>query len=154
MAPALASKTLESWVPPVGCTFMPSINPLTALPFTSTYGNPCPMASRCAVVWGTLSKTSLAIEGAGAASSTPVYTSLPWPLSLGLLWALAGLLPCPALVRAAISLAICCPNSVTLSPESVATAALALTLSWISSFSLSTFQVATINCEYEVLVVL
>ena len=59
---------------------------------------------------------------------------LPWPLPLGLLGALAGLLPCPALARAAISLPICFPTSVVCFPEFVATTALALTLSWISSF--------------------
>ena len=64
---------------------------------------------------------------------------LPQALSLGLLGALAWLLPCPALVRTAISLAICCLNSVAPSPESVATTALALTLSQISSFLLFTF---------------
>ena len=31
---------------------------------------------------------------------------LPWPLCLGLFWALLGLLPCPAFVRVAISPAI------------------------------------------------
>ena len=48
-----------------------------------------------------------------------------------------GLLACPVLVRVAMSLAICCPNSAIPSLESVATLALALTLSWISSFLLS-----------------
>ena len=52
-----------------------------------------------------------------------------------------------ALIRAAISLAICCSNSVVLSPGSVVMAALGLTLSCISSFLLSAFQATTINCE-------
>ena len=105
MAPTLAAKALERVrVPTVGCTFMPSISPLAALPLVSTYGSPCPRANRCAVVWGGLSKTSLVIMGAWAASSTPVCLSPPMAsLSLGLIGALAGLLSCPTLVRAAIS---------------------------------------------------
>ena len=87
MAPSLASKTLEGVrVPPVGCTFTPSISPLTALPLISTYSSPCPMASRCAVVQGSLSKTGLALVGAGAASSTPVCTSLSMASLPGAAW--------------------------------------------------------------------
>ena len=84
--------------------------------------------------------------GAGAARSTPLCPSPPMA-SLGLFGALAGLLPCPALVRVAISLAICCPNYVVPSPESVVTAALALTLSQISLFSLSVLWAETIDWE-------
>ena len=72
---------------------------------------------------------------------------LPWPLCLGLFGALAGLLPCPALVRVAINLAIWYPNSVVLSTGSVVTADLALTLLWASSFSLSALWAAIINWE-------
>ena len=97
MAPALASKTLEIvGVPPVGCTFMPNISPMTALPLISSYGNPCTMASRCAVVWGSLSKNGLAVVGAGPTWSTPVCmspstASLPGAAS-GTSWVAA--LPC------------------------------------------------------------
>ena len=70
-------KHLRVGIPPVGCIFMPSIMPRTALPLISTYGNPCPMASRWAAVWGGLSKAGLAIVGAGVAGSTPVCTSCP-----------------------------------------------------------------------------
>ena len=87
------------------------------LPLISTYCSPCPMACRCPGVWCSLSNTGPAIMGAGAAWSTPVCPLLPWPLSLGLFGALAGLLPCPALVRVAISFAICCPSSVVPSLE-------------------------------------
>ena len=59
---------------------------------------------------------------------------LPQPLCLGLFEALLGLLPCPALVRAAIGLATWFPKSVVPLTGSVVTADLALTLSWASSF--------------------
>ena len=61
---------------------------------------------------------------------------LPQPLCLGLFGVLAGLLPSPALVRAAISLASHVPNSVVPSTGSVVMSGLALTLSRASSFSL------------------
>ena len=48
-----------------------------------------------------------------------LWHPLPQPLSWGLPGTLEGLLPCPALVRAAMSLAICCPNSAIPSPRSV-----------------------------------
>ena len=76
---------------------------------------------------------------------------LPWHLCLGPFGALAGLLPCPTLVRVAISLAIWCPNSMVPSPGSVVMAALDLTLSQVSSFYLSALQVAIVNREYMVL---
>ena len=136
-------------VPPVGCTFTPSIGPLAPLPLISTYGSPCPMASRCAVVQDGLCKTGPATVGAGVAGSTPVCMSPSMASLSGLLGTLAGLLPCPTSVKEVINLAICCPNSAVPSQHLVATAALALTLSWIS-FSLSAFWVAAINCEYNV----
>ena len=72
----------ELGVPPVGCTLMPSISPLTVLPLISTYGSHCPVASWCAAIWGSLANTSPAVVGAGAAGNTPVSTSLstvsPW----------------------------------------------------------------------------
>ena len=70
-----------------------------------------------------------------------------WPLCLGLLGTLVGLLPCPALVRAAINLAIWCPNSIVPSAGSVVMADLAFTLSWASSFSLSALWAAMISWE-------
>ena len=109
MAPALTSKTLEKvGVPPVGCTFVPSISPVTALPLISTYGNPCPMASRCVVVWGSPRLVWLLWELWQLGITLSAHPLL-WPLSLALLGAQAGLLPYPALVRAAISLAILLP---------------------------------------------
>ena len=128
MAPALASKTLEGLgVPPVVCTLMPSISPLTALPLISITIAPVPwpvgvLQSRAVcprLVWLLWELGQLGVH----LSAFP----LPQPLSPGLLWVLAVLLPCPTLVRAAINLPICCPNSVVPSPELVATAALALT---------------------------
>ena len=75
---------------------------------------------------------------------------LPWPLCLGLFGVLPRLLPCPALVRVAISLAIWFPSSEAPSTGSVVTADLAHTLFWTSSFSLSALQAATISWEYVV----
>ena len=72
---------------------------------------------------------------------------LPWPLCLGLFGVLVGLLPCPALVRAAINLAIWFPNSVVPSTSSVVIADLALTSSWASSYLLSALQAAIISWE-------
>ena len=73
MAAALAPKALERvWVSPVGCTFKSSVSPLAVLLLVSTYCSPCPMACRCVVVWGSLSKTGLAVMGPGVARSTPV----------------------------------------------------------------------------------
>ena len=72
---------------------------------------------------------------------------LPWPLCLGLFGALAGLLPCPALVRMAINLVIWYPNSIVPSTGSVVMTDLALTLLWSSSFSLSALQAAVISWE-------
>ena len=138
MAPALASKTLEGvGVPTVGCTFMPSISPLTTLPLISTYGSPCPLASRYASARDGLSKTSPAIMGAGVAGSIPVCASPTMASLPGAAWGTSWAAALPYLVRAAINLAICCPNSVVPSPELVTTAALALNLSGISLFSLS-----------------
>ena len=103
MTPALTSKALERvGVPLVGCAFLRIISPLVVLSLVATYCSSCPAAGRCAVAQGRLSKTGLAIMGAGVAKSTPVCLSLLQPLCLGLFGALAGLLPCPALVRVAI----------------------------------------------------
>ena len=55
------------------------------------------------------------------------------------------LLPCPALVRAAINLANRFPNSVVPSTGLVVMADLAFTLSWATSFSLSTLQAANMS---------
>ena len=70
----------------------------------------------------------------------PSVHPLPWPLCLGLFGALVGLLPCCTLVRAVINLVIWFLNSVVPATGSVVTVDLALTLSWASSFSLSTLQ--------------
>ena len=105
------------------------------------------MDSRCAADQGSLSQTSLAVMGTGVARSAPVHPSLPQPLCLGIFGALAGLLPCSALVRVAINLAIWCSNSIVPSTGSVVMADLALTLSQASSFSLSILQAAIINWE-------
>ena len=97
MAPALASKALDRvWVPAVGCTFMSSISPLAVVSLVSTYGSPCPMASKCAVVCGNLSKTSPAIIGPGAARSTPVCPSPPMASLSHAVWGTdwAAALPC------------------------------------------------------------
>ena len=76
---------------------------------------------------------------------------LPWPLCLGLFGALLGLLPCPVLVRAAISLAIWFPSSEAPSTGSVVMADLAHTLSQASSFLLSALWAVTISLGYVVL---
>ena len=90
--PSLASKALKR----VGSLLLAVPSCLLAvLPLISTYGSPCPGASRCPVVWGRLSKTSPAIMRAGAARSTPVCPSPSMGLSLGCLG--HGLGCCPAL---------------------------------------------------------
>ena len=71
-----------------------------------------------------------------------------WPCPWGLASALEWLLPWPVWVRVAINMEICWPRSAIPSPSSVGTAALALTLSLISSFSLFTF-LATISCSMK-----
>ena len=72
---------------------------------------------------------------------------LLWPQCLGLFGALAGQLPCSALVRAAINLTIWSASSFEPSTTSVAVADLALTLSLASSILLSTLWAANINWE-------
>ena len=94
------------------------------------------MANRGAAGGSSLSQTSLGIMGVGATRSVPVGPSSPMA-SLELFGVLWGLLPCPALVRVAISLDIWFPNSVLPSTGSVVTTDLALTLSWALSFLLS-----------------
>ena len=99
MAPALAPKALErGGVSPVCCTLMPSASPLAALPPVSTYCSPYTMACRCPVVQGSLSKTSLAVMGAGAARSTPVCLFPPMSSLNGAIWGTgqAAALHCPA----------------------------------------------------------
>ena len=76
---------------------------------------------------------------------------LPWPLCLGLFGVLAGWVPCSALFRAAINLAIWSPSSFEPSDTSVAVDDHVLTFSFASSVSLSAFLAATISCEYVVL---
>ena len=71
----------------------------------------------------------------------------PLPVCLGPFGALAGLLPCPTLVRVSINLAVWCPNSVVHSTGSVVTADLALTLSWASLFSPSALRATIISWE-------
>ena len=72
---------------------------------------------------------------------------LPWPLCLGLFGALLGLFPCPAFVRAAISLAIWFPSLEAPLTGSVITANLAFTLSQASSILVSNLQTLTISWE-------
>ena len=69
------------------------------------------------------------------------------PLCLGLFGALAGLLPCPALIREAINLAIWFPNSIVPSTGAMVMGDLALTLSQASSFLLSALQTAIVSWE-------
>ena len=82
---------------------------------------------------------------------------LPWPLCLGLFGALAGWVPCSALFRAAINLAIWSPssfppgNGMDCSYTSVAADDHALTLSFASSASLSALLAATFSWEYVIL---
>ena len=98
MAQVLAPKALgRVGVFPVGCTFTPSISPLAVLPLVSTYCSPCPMACRCTLVWGSLSKTSLAVMGAGVARVPLSVCPLPWPLSLSGAILGTGWGCCPAL---------------------------------------------------------
>ena len=72
---------------------------------------------------------------------------LPWPLSLGLLGALAGQVPWSALVKAAINLTIWCPSSLQPVATSVEAADLALTLSLVSSILLSAQCTAITSSE-------
>ena len=79
---------------------------------------------------------------------TEVFLSvrpLPQSLCLGLLGALAGQLPCSALVKVAINLAIWSPSSFELEGTSVAAADLALT--FVSSVLLSALLAATTSLE-------
>ena len=76
---------------------------------------------------------------------------LPWPLCLGLFGALVGQVPCSALFRVAINLAIWLPSSFELSDTSVAADDCAFTFSFASSFLLSAFLAVTISWEYMVL---
>ena len=93
------------WVPPIGHALPPCTRPLSIASISSA---PCPVGK----LW------------AGVVCPGPL---LPWwelgdwgattiafpPMALfpGATWSLEGLWPCPALIKAAMSLAICCPNS-------------------------------------------
>ena len=79
---------------------------------------------------------------------TEVFLSicpLPWPLCLGILGALAGQLPCSAVVKAVISLAIWFPSSFELEGTSVVAAD--LTLTFVSSILLSALLASTTSSE-------
>ena len=98
MAPALAPKALErAGVPLVGCAFLPIFSPLLFCPWSLLIVVPVLMASRCAVAWGSLSQTGLAVMGAGAARSTSVHLSPPMASLSGAIWGTgwAVALPCP-----------------------------------------------------------
>ena len=141
MAPTLAPEALEgAGVLPIGSAFC---RPLGALSLASTSGGPCAMSNRCIVcprpVWPLLEL--------GWPGMLLSICPLTQPLCVGLFGVLAGLLPFPALVRAAIDLAIWCPNSIVPSTGSVVMADLALTLSQASSFSLSALWAAIISWE-------
>ena len=87
MTPALTSKALERvGVPPVGCAFLPIIRPLVVLSLVATYCSSCPMDSRYAAAWGSLSKTSPDIMGAGVARNSPVCPSPPTVFLPGAIW--------------------------------------------------------------------
>ena len=83
--------------------------------------------------------------GAGVTRSVPVHPSSPMASMSGAIWSLLGLLPCPALVRAAISLVIWFPSSVVPLTGLVVTADLALTLSQASSFLPTALQAVIIS---------
>ena len=86
-APTLAPKALErAGVPPVGCALLYIFSSLAILSLVSTCCSPCAMTSRCAVDWGSLSQTSLAIMEAGAARSAPVHLSPPTASLSGAIW--------------------------------------------------------------------
>ena len=68
---------------------------------------PCAMASRYAVGQVVCPRPVWQLWELGQPGVYLSVCPLPWPL----FWALVGLLPCPALVRAAINLAIWFPNS-------------------------------------------
>ena len=102
-------------------------------------------ANRCALGRGCLNQASLAIVRAGVGRSIPIHLASPMTSVPGTIGALAGQLPCSALVRAAINLEIWLLSSVEPSTNSVITADLALTLSQASSVSLSILWIAAIN---------
>ena len=104
-----------------------------------------PIGNRRAVDGSGLAQASLTIVGAWADRSVSVCPSSPMTLCLVLLGALAGQLPCSALVKAAISLAIWSPSSFELEGTSVAAAD--LTLNFVSSISLSALHAVTTNLE-------
>ena len=83
--------------------------------------------------------------GVQVTKSIPVHLSSPTASMSWAIWSTARALTCPALVRAAINLAIWFPSSVVPSMGSVVTIDLALTLSWASSFLLSTLQAVILS---------
>ena len=98
MAPTLALKALErAGVPPVGCGFLSIFSPLAIMSLVSTCCSPCSVADRCTAGWGSLSQTSLAIMGGGAARSAPVHPSPPMASLSGAIWGAgwAVALSCP-----------------------------------------------------------
>ena len=117
VASSLATKVLERiWVPPIGCT--PSL--CQFLGCSGHYSQfHCPLSHAQWVslqVWMVCPGPLLRLWEFGQLGVLLPLWPLPWPLSQGLLGVLEGLLPCLALVRAAMSLAICCPNCAIPSP--------------------------------------
>ena len=129
MTLVLAPKALERVrVSPVGCAFLPIFGPLDVLSLVSTYCSPLSWLADVLWLMVVCPRPVWLLWELGQPGALLSVHPFPWPLCLGLFGVLAGLLPCPALVRVAISLAIWCPKSVVPSPGSVVMAALALTL--------------------------
>ena len=98
MAPAQAPKALERvGVSPIGCTFIPRISLFIVLPWFLLTVVTVLWSVGVLLVWGSLSKTGLAIMRAGVARSTPVCLSPPLVTLPGAIWGTgwAATLPCP-----------------------------------------------------------
>ena len=135
MAPTLAPEALKE----LGSFLLavPSLGPCKSCPWPLLLVVPVPQPNRCAVAEAVCPRPVWPLWELRQPGVLLSIHPLPWPLSLRLFGVLAGLLPCPALVRATINLAIWFPNSVVPSTGSVVRADLALTLSQVSSFLLS-----------------
>ena len=136
LKPLLGRALERIWVPPIGCALPPCTSPLVTLSITFISGAPAPHP--VGKLWDGVVCPGLLLllwEFGWFGVLLPLHPHLQ-SLSQELFCILEGLLSCPALVRAAMSLEICCPNYAVPSPESVATVALALSLSQISSLSL------------------
>ena len=146
MTPALASKALQS--AEVFHILGIALGTCWGLGTPPTLGSSShPTCSRRPASGGVLAQASLTIVGVGVVGLFLSICPLPWPLCLGLFGVQAGWVPCSALFRVAISLAIGSPSSFEPSVTSMAVDNHALTFSLASSILLSAFLAATMSWE-------